>query len=165
MFGLACAYAEQRNAFDALGTEPSGFASFFDEILWGGDHARRMVMADGSAFGPITSGYGYFGPPELETDNLPGTGDERPGNPVSGADPDMHQAALARIAVLLGGKSAMAVEHAVWVETAARSLAYSLKTGRRDLLQLSTAVDLYTCTEDASYAKIAAELCEALFPP
>ncbi|HOC67646.1 MAG TPA: glycoside hydrolase family 9 protein [Candidatus Hydrogenedentes bacterium] len=165
VFGLACAYAEQRNAFDALGTEPSGFASFFDEILWGGDHARRMVMADGSAFGPITSGYGYFGPPELETDNLPGTGDERPGNPVSGADPDMHQAALARIAVLLGGKSAMAVEHAVWVETAARSLAYSLKTGRRDLLQLSTAVDLYTCTEDASYAKIAAELCEALFPP
>lgn len=164
VFGLACAYAEQREAFDALGKAPSGFAEFFDEILWGGDHVRRMVMADGSAFGPITSGYGYWGPPELETDNLPGTGDERPGDPVSGADPGAHQAALARIAVLLDGSGAMNTEHQVWVETAARSLAYSLERGQHDLYQLSTAIDLYTCTGEPHYAEITAKLAGALYP-
>lgn len=164
VYGLACAYTEQRDAFDALGEAPSGFSEFFDEILWGGDHVRRMVMADGSAFGSITSGYGFWGPPELETDNISGTGDERPGSRVSGDNPDMHQAALARIAALLDGKGAMDMAYSEWVDTAARSLDYALKEGRRGLPQLSTAVDLFICTKNKQYADLAASLCAELFP-
>ncbi len=164
VYGLACAYGAQREAFDTLGNAPSGFGEFLDEILWGGDHVRRMVMADGSAFGPITSGYGYWGPPELETDNVPGTGDERPGNPISGADPDAHQAALARIAVLLKDTNGSGIEYRKWADTAARSLDYALKTGRRGLWQLSTAVDLYASTGEPQYAGIAAELSGELYP-
>lgn len=164
VYGLACAYTAQQDAFDALGKATSGYSEFFEEILWGGDHARRMVMADGSAFGAITSGYGFWGPPELETDNIPGTGDERPGSRVSGDNPDMHQAALARIAALLGGKNAMDTEYREWVDTAARSLDYALKKGRRGLPQLSTAVDLFACTGEAGRAEIASALSAELFP-
>ena len=163
VYGLAVAYTQRREGFDEIGKAPSGPSDFFDEILWGGDHVRRMVMADGSAFGHITSGYGFWGPPELETDNMPGTGDERRGTRASGDNPDAHQAALARIAVLLDGQDAMNVPHADWVETAARSLDYALRENRRGLWQLSTATDLFSVTRDPKYADIAASLCAEIY--
>jgi len=155
VYGLAVAYSQQRDAFDRLFLDEEGHGKFFDEILWGGDHTRRMIMADGSAFGTITSGYGFWGPPELETDNLPNTGDERRGGSSGGEPPDAHQAAVARIAVLLDDKDA-----APWIEAAARSLEYALKENRRGLWQLSTAIDLFTATGDTNYKEIAASLLE-----
>jgi hypothetical protein len=127
VYGLAVAYAQQRDAFDLLFLDKEGHGEFFDEILWGGDHTRRMIMADGSAFGAITSGYGFWGPPELETDNLPNTGDERRGTRDGGDIPDAHQAAVARIAVLLDDDE----DATPWIEAAARSLEYALKENRR----------------------------------
>lgn len=164
VYGLACAYGRQKSLFDALGEMPSGFSEFLEEILWGGDHVRRMVMEDGSAFGSITSGYGYFGPPELETDNEPGTGDERPGACVSGDNSDAHQAALARILVFLDGKDAMDTPWNVWKETAERALDNALRQGRRGLLQLSTALDLYACTRESRHAETARALRAELYP-
>ena len=160
VYGLATAYAQQRSAFDALGAATDGSSAFFDEILWGGDHVRRMVMDDGSAFGHITSGYGYWGPPHLETDNIPNTGDERRGTRERGDNPDAHQAALARIAVLLDGRDAGGAPAAVWAETAARSLEYALDEGRRGLWQLSAAVDLFVVAGDDGYRDLATALLE-----
>ena len=160
VYGLAVAYAQQRPAFDALQTLSDDVGEFFDEILWGGDHTRRMIMADGSTFGHISSGYGFWGPPELETDNLPNTGDERRGSRERGDNPDAHQAAVARIAVLLNGQDAGGVPASVWIETAARSLEYALEQNRRGLWQLSAAIDLFSLTGKEQYRDLATTLFE-----
>jgi outer membrane protein assembly factor BamB len=160
LIGLARAYGAQATAFDAL--KPEGEEGFLDELLWGGIHVRRMVTEDGSAFGSITSGYGFWGPPELETDNIPGTGDERPASCVRGDNPDDHQAGLARIAALLHDKGRADVSE--WTEPAARSLDYALAQGHRGLQQLGTATDLFRATNDPKYAALAKELFAALAP-
>ncbi|HNY87232.1 MAG TPA: glycoside hydrolase family 9 protein [Candidatus Hydrogenedentes bacterium] len=160
VYGLARAYGLRAAAFDAL--RPAGEDGFWEELLWGADHVRRMVAPDGSAFGSITTGYGYWGPPERETDNLPCTGDERPAASDAGAAPDEHHAALARMAALAketgrGGAEAPA-------ETAARSLDHALQAGRRGWLQLSTATDLFTATGDPRHAETARALARELAP-
>lgn len=153
VYGLLRAYGNRRAAFDALDAAPDD--GFLDEILWGADHVRRMVAPDGSAFGGITSGYGFWGPPELETDNIPGTGDERPiSGPETGHDPAHHHAALARLAMLVDDKAA-------WTKAAARGLDYALSKNLRGVLQFSTAVDLYAATGDEKYAARARELFPA----
>ena len=160
VIGLARAYGASVAAFDAV--KPEGEDGFLDEILWGGAHVRRMITEDGSAFGSITSGYGFWGPPELETDNIPGTGDERPASCVRGDNPDDHQASLARIAALLHDKGRTDVSE--WVEPAARSLDYALGQNHRGLAQLGTATDLFRATNDPKYATLAKELFAALAP-
>jgi len=150
--GLARAYGMAKAAFDRDDRDGNGRSDFLDEILWGGDHSRRMIAPDGSAFGRITSGYGFWGSPELETDNQPGTGDERRVEPArSGCDPSVHHAAMAKIARYVNDK-------AVWVEAADRGLRWALANKKRGVHQFVTAVDLYAATRDAKYAKLAHEL-------
>lgn len=158
LHGIARAYGMRPAAFDAL--RPGGEEGFWQEILWGGEHVRRMVMDDGSSFGSITSGYGFWGPPELETDNLPGTGDERPASRERGDNPDEHQAALARMAALM--KELGRDDPAPWAEPAARSLDYALREGRRGWPQLSAAVDLFAATGEERFAAAARELAGEL---
>ncbi len=158
--GLARAYGWNPSDFDATATEAGG--GFLDEILWGGAHARRMVTADGSSFGSITSGYGFWGPPELETDNLPGTGDERPASVERGDNPDEHHAALARIAALIKARGGADAE--AWAEPAARSLKFALDNNRRGWHQLSAATDLFLATGKAEYDALARELFAGLSP-
>ena len=160
VIGLARAYGAQAAAFDAI--KPEGEQGFLDEILWGGQHVRRMITEDGSAFGAITSGYGFWGPPELETDNIPGTGDERPASALRGDNPDDHQAGLACISALLHDKGRADVSE--WTEPAARSLDYALAQNHRGLHQLSAATDLFRATNDPKYAALAKELFTALAP-
>jgi len=157
VIGLAAAYTAAPSWFDAL--KPSEEESFLDEILWGGEHVQRMITEDGSSFGSITSGYGFWGPPELETDNLPATGDDRPASSAGGVYPGDHQAALARIAALLREKGSPA---GAWIATADRCLSYSLKQNHRGLNELSAAVDLFRATGEKKYSSLAEELFGAL---
>lgn len=152
VYGLLRAYGTRQAAFDAQDEDHNGASDFLDEIRWGAEHSRRMIAPDGSAFGAITSGYGFWGPPELETDNIPGTGDERPLNGQEmGVDPGRHQAAMARIATYVQ-------DSPEWVAAAERSLRWSLDRGKRGLWQFSAALDLYAVTRDAQYAALAREL-------
>jgi endoglucanase len=156
VWGLARAYGCAEAGFRAQDEDGNGSSDFFDEIVWGGEHLRRMVAPDGSAYGPITSGYGYWGPPELETDNIPGTGDERRlSGQDTGADPGQHHAALARIAVY-------ALDPQPWIEPAARGLAWAVQHGQRGLLQFSTATDLFAVTRNPPYATLAKETFPAI---
>ncbi|MCF6286102.1 MAG: PQQ-binding-like beta-propeller repeat protein, partial [Candidatus Hydrogenedentes bacterium] len=99
VYGLVRAYAQAAKDFSDFDRDGNGQADFLDEIIWGGEHARRMIAPDGSAYGSISSGYGFWGGPGLETDNQPGTGDERSiHGKLMGNDPSSHHAALARIA-------------------------------------------------------------------
>ncbi len=152
VFGLLTAYGVEKPAFDAQDEDHNGRADFLDEILWGGEHTRRMIAPDGSAFGAITSGYGYWAPPELETDNIPNTGDERriQGN-ETGNDSSLHAASMARIARFVNEKQD-------WIEAAERALNRALDAKQRGPLQFRAALDLYLATQDERWAALAKEL-------
>ena len=153
VLGLARAYGIRRDAFDRQDADGNGLGDFLDEILWGGDHARRMISPDGSAYGGITSGYGFWGPPELETDNIPGTGDERAfdSDEDSGRDSAIHLAAMAKIARYVEDKDP-------WLEAAKRALDWALANGKRGPVQFAAVLDLYAATGDEAYAALAKEL-------
>ncbi|HUU32113.1 MAG TPA: glycoside hydrolase family 9 protein, partial [Phycisphaerae bacterium] len=150
LLGLTAAYGTVKEAWDRQDEDGNGVSDFFDEILWGGDHERRMVAPDGSAYGGISSGYGYWGPPELETDNIPGTGDERAvGGNDSGNDSSMHAAALAAIALYTAG------DKGPWIETAQRALDRCIAQGQGGPWPFSAAVYLYAATKEQRYADLA----------
>jgi outer membrane protein assembly factor BamB len=153
VWGLVQAYTNQKARFDLQDEDGNGLSDFLDEIIWGGDHSRRMIAPDGSAYGHISSGYGFWGPPELETDNVPGTGDERPvrGASATGHDSSTHCAATARIARFVKDK-------APYVEAADRALKWGMANGKRGVPQLSAALDLFAVTGDDAYAAMAREL-------
>ncbi len=155
VYGLLRAYGIGKEAFDQQDEDKNGRSDFLDEIVWGAEHVRRMIAEDGSARGTISSGYGFWGPPELETDNKPGTGDERRLSAAAGANPDFHHATLARLATYMQTPGP-------WADAAARSLRWALDQGRRGVCQLSTALDLYIATRDAQYAELAKELCHEI---
>jgi len=154
--GLARAYQRAKPLFDAIDQDGNGRADFLDEILWGAEHTRRMMAPDGSAYGGITSGYGFWAAPELETDNQPGTGDERPitGN-VTGNNPSHDHASMAKMALWAADKPA-------WAEPAARGLQWALDHGTRGPEQFGTAVDLFEATQDPKWAALAKELFPAI---
>lgn len=153
VMGLAWAYEIGQTWFDTEDDDGNGRSDFLDEIVWGGDHARRMIAPDGSAYGGITSGYGFWGPPELETDNLPLTGDERP-SPGPGSDPGDHAAAVAKVAKLTGDPA--------FVDAAARALQYGIERGQRGPRQFNAAIDLYLVTKDEKYADLAKSLAPSI---
>ena len=153
VLGLATAYGLQKEAFDLQDLDGNGLGDFFDEILWGGDFSRRMIAPDGSVRGALTSGYEFWGPPEYETDNMLGTGDERPiRGAESGGDSSTHTAAMAKIARYLR------TDNALFVEAAERGLNWALQKGMQGPLQLGAALDLYVATRKEPYADLAKEI-------
>ena len=153
VLGLVTAYGHQKEAFDLQDFDGNGMSDFFDEILWGGDFSRRMMAPDGSVRGAITSGYGFWGAPELETDNIMGSGDERPMRGAeSGGNSTTHTAAMAKIARYLGE------EDGLFTEAAERGLKWALAQGWKDIPQLNAAIDLYVATGKEEYAELAREI-------
>ncbi len=150
VLGLATAYGVQESFFAVTDRDGNGRNDFLDEIIWGGEHSRRMIAPDGSAYGHISTGYGFWGPPELETDNIPGTGDERPITEAS-VGSAVHTAAMARIARYVKNP-------APWVEAAKRGMAYAIKNDQRGPQQFSAAVDLFAMTREAEYGDLAKDL-------
>lgn len=57
--------------------DDNGLPDILDEVKIALDWMLKMQNPDGSVYERVHSGYGYLGPPEDETDNIPGTGDER----------------------------------------------------------------------------------------
>ena len=76
---LAFAYDRRKDFFDRFDRDENGRADILDEALWGAKFLDKCIDPDTLEMaGTISSGYGYWGKPEKETDNIPGTGDERP---------------------------------------------------------------------------------------
>ncbi len=157
VLGLATAYSLAASLFEQQDEDENGISDFLDEIVWGAEHCQRMVAADGSVHAAITSGYGFWSAPEIETDNIPGTGDERrTQGSDTGNDPSEHAAALA--------KAARLTQRHDFVVTAEKALGWSLEKGQKGALQLSAAIDLFAVTDKQEYEDLAREIFEALGP-
>jgi len=78
VYALAFAYDNRRDFFDKFDQDKNGKADILDEAVWGAEFLEKCINPETlDMIATISSGYGYWGKPEKETDNLPGTGDER----------------------------------------------------------------------------------------
>ena len=152
VLGLANAYHIQQDFILSQEIDKDGTNEILEEILWGADFSRRMIAPDGSARGEVTSGWGYFGVPELETDNIPKTGDERPlKDSVSGKNSSKHTAAMAKVARITKNNSK-------YIDAAKRGLTWAVEQKLQGPLQLSAAIDLYAITGEEKYSQLSKKL-------
>jgi len=78
VYALAFAYDNRRDFFNQFDQDKNGKADILDEALWGAEFLEKCINPETlDMIATISSGYGYWGRPEKESDNLPGTGDER----------------------------------------------------------------------------------------
>ncbi len=85
VYALAWAYRCKPELYDRWDRNQNGLADILDEAMWGARFLEKTLDADRlELLESVSSGYGYWGPPERETDNRPKTGDERPVRPGRG---------------------------------------------------------------------------------
>lgn len=85
-YALAVAYHRQPQLFDQWDRDQNGRADILDEALWGAEFLIKTFDKDSleMVVNTISTGYRYWGAPELETDNKPGNRDDRPVKDVGG---------------------------------------------------------------------------------
>ncbi len=87
-----------------------------EEAAWGGQWLAKMQdPATGLLRGDVFSGYQWWGPPESETDNVPGNDDDRP---VRGEPSAAHRAGSALLA--FGALAKLRLGETQWLECAQR---------------------------------------------
>lgn len=79
VYALAFAYDRRKTFFDQFDRDENGRADILDEAIWGAKFLEKCLNPEGlDMVATISSGYGYWGKPDEETDNIPRIGDERP---------------------------------------------------------------------------------------
>jgi Glycosyl hydrolase family 9/Cellulase N-terminal ig-like domain len=78
VYALVLAYDRRSDFFDQFDRDGNGTADILDEAAWGAAFLKKCLNPETlELVNTVSSGYGYWGRPEDETDNKPGTGDER----------------------------------------------------------------------------------------
>jgi len=79
-YALAVTYHRQPRLFDQWDRDQNGLADILDEALWGAEFLLKALDTESLdlVVNKISTGYRYWGEPEKETDNQPGTRDDRP---------------------------------------------------------------------------------------
>ncbi|MEZ6073537.1 MAG: glycoside hydrolase family 9 protein [Pirellulales bacterium] len=85
VYSLAYAWRRRPELFSRWDCDENSRPDILDEATWGAVFLRKMLDKDRLALlNAVDTGYRYWGPPELETDNLANTGDERGVRPGEG---------------------------------------------------------------------------------
>ena len=147
VYALALAYERRPDFFDRFDRDGNSQADILDEAAWGAAFLRRCLNPETlELVGTISSGYGYWGKPDDETDNRPGTGDERPVRPGQGS------------------ASACTAGFALLGKHLPEYLALAERLYQKHGGDMATMLALYDATEEASYRataeKRAAQLLE-----
>jgi len=118
VYALSYAYERRPDYFNRWAT-PRGSPTILDEALWGAKWLLKMQPEPGILLDRVFSGYSYWGPPEDETDNLPGTGDDRPVNGIASLWASaMAAAGLSKLSILIGNDTCAASAEALWEKAA-----------------------------------------------
>jgi len=79
VYALVFAYEYRPDFFGQYDRDRNGRADILDEAEWGAKFLKKCININTKKLiGTVSSGYGYWGTPHKETDNIPQTGDERP---------------------------------------------------------------------------------------
>jgi hypothetical protein len=126
-----------------------------DEAVWGGEFIYKMWQpAKGILYNEVFSGWAWWGPPEKETDNLPGNADDRP---IRGEGPNpMAAAAMAALARGTGVKKYREAAQDLW-----RGAAAAIKDAPSPHLLLA-ALELHALTGERRYHEAARKQARAL---
>lgn len=99
VYAMVRAYNAAPAFFDALDRDRNGRADLLDEAVWGCQWLLKMVNPKtGRMWQAVDSGPDYFGPPERETDGVPGNEDDR--RVWEGDEPDAAACVMAALAAL-----------------------------------------------------------------
>lgn len=142
LWRLAQAYQVAKWRFD----EDDNGKAITEELAWGADFVRRLGAREGVCYAGVPAKAEYSGAPGLDTDNTPGTGDER--KALRAADGAAVAAALAACARLLPDKAPL-------VETAGRLVDSAAKGSA---IFFDAAMNLYLTTKEERFGTRAQEL-------
>ncbi len=79
VWALVFAYDRRQEFFDQFDRDKNGRADILDEAVWGAKFLTKCIDLETlEMINSISTGYGYWGRPGKETDNLARSGDERP---------------------------------------------------------------------------------------
>ena len=78
LYALALTYSRKREFFRQFDRDNDGVCDILDEAIWGAEYMRKCLDMDtGQVIANVSTGYGYWGAPGDETDNVPNS-DDRP---------------------------------------------------------------------------------------
>lgn len=119
------------------------------EALWG---ARWLVKCwdekNGKIIGRVFSGFGFWGPPEAETDNVVGNDDDRRADVFEWNENEMTVAAWASVYSMTGDESWKRLALDLWRVVSTHDPGFSLAGRAKRLL---AATELYKITGDFSF--------------
>lgn len=144
LWRLAQAYQVAKWRFDADSTGKV----MTEELAWGADFVRRLAARQGICYSGVVATPQYGGAPGQDTDNRPGTGDERKA---------MRAGDAAAVTAALAACSRLLTDTAPLVETATRLLDGATQ-GQNKATYFDAAMNLYLATKDASIGARAQEL-------
>jgi hypothetical protein len=154
-YALAVAYHRQSQLFDRWDQDGNGRADILDEALWGAAFLLKALDAESLELlvNTISTGYRYWGDPEKETDNQPGTRDDRPVT-QRGGDRTWCAAGFA----LIGA----ALRHAGDAESGDRFIRLGVRLQDKIGGGMETLTALYAATGNAKYRQAAQAQVENL---
>ncbi len=154
-YTLAVAYHRQPRLFDQWDRDRNGRADILDEALWGAEFLLKAFDPESLELvvNTISTGYRYWGAPEKETDNQPGTSDDRP---VTGRGGDRTWCAAGF--ALTGA----ALKQAGETERGEKLIRLAVRLHEKTGGGMETLTALYAATGDAKYRHAAQAQVESL---
>jgi hypothetical protein len=152
----ASVYALVAAARDPAGLlTPRARKQILEEAIWGGEFLYKMWQpGKGIMYNEVYSGWSHWGPPEKETDNIPGNADDRP---IRGQGPSaIGCAAMAALAQASGQEKYRKAAEDLW-----RGADQALK-GATSPHMLLADLELHRLTKDNRYSDGAARRAEPL---
>jgi hypothetical protein len=136
------------------------FPTPLEEALWGASWLRKAQDPQTKKIiGSVFSGFGYWGPPELETDNIPGNLDDRPALVYEWSENEMTVAAYAALFGLTQDSTWKKDALELWDVVVSQGPPTSVFQGAKRLL---AAVEVYRITNDNRVLKDAEESAKFL---
>ncbi|HNT88551.1 MAG TPA: glycoside hydrolase family 9 protein, partial [Candidatus Hydrogenedentes bacterium] len=149
LWKLAQAYDAAAWRFDALDTNRDGVNDILGELVWGADYVKRLLSHETTAYQGVQATPDYSGPFGRDTDNAPGTADDRHAEHTD--DTALHLAGLACLARYVKDRQP-------YVDTVAKALDRDLAAGWRGPGQFAAAMNLYLATREDRFGERAQEL-------
>jgi len=158
VYGMISAYENHKDLFDAIDRDEDGRADLLAEAIWGADWLRKMVDPEtGHMWTYVGNAIDFFGTPEMETDGIAGTDDDRwvqvdhPG-PLE----PFTVAAWAALARHTGDDKYRASAEKLWAVNEKRILSGN------NPAHVFAAIELHRTTKDEKYRSAADRLVEYL---